>query len=47
MHQQKFAVISFFLIRCSFRDIWKNDQNETTKLFSVGKMKIKILTNQG
>jgi len=40
-------MVSAFLIRCGCRDILENVQNETTKYFLVGNMKINILTNQG
>jgi len=36
LHQQNFWWSRFFLIRLGCREIWKNVENETTKLFSVG-----------
>jgi len=43
LHQQKFLVPWFFLIRLGCRKICKNVQNETTKLFSVGNTEANIL----
>jgi len=42
LHQQNFLVVSVLSNSLGCRGIWKNVQNETTKLFSVGNTTINI-----